>query len=140
MKKECSYCNDSEDIIYILYECEVNTDLWGGFLIISAIRRFFAGFLRCDSRTIMKSFLKKIACEFSGNFVQFLCKFPVNSRAIFFEKRLHYCTTIAPQKSCERPANRRAASDEKPTHGIFLGNMSIYLLIINILYFIMVWI
>ena len=33
----------------------------GGFLIrrISAIRRFFAGFLRCDSRTIMKSFLKK---------------------------------------------------------------------------------
>ena len=79
-------------------------------------RRFFAGFLRCDSRTIMKSFLKKIACEFSGNFVQFLCKFPVNSRAIFLEKRLHYCTTIAPQTSCEKPANRRAASDEKPTH------------------------
>ena len=41
MKKECSYCNDSEDIIYILYECEVNTDLWGEFLIrrSSAIRR-----------------------------------------------------------------------------------------------------
>ena len=29
-----------------------------------------------------------------------------------FEKRLHYCTTIAHQKSCEKPANRRAASDE----------------------------
>ena len=69
MKKECSYCNDSEDIIYILYECEVNTDLWGEFLIrrSSAIRRFFAGFQRCDSRTIMKSFLKKIVREFTGN-------------------------------------------------------------------------
>ena len=33
----------------------------------------------------------------------------------FFEKQLHYCTTIAPHKSCEKPANRRAASDEKPT-------------------------
>ena len=43
----------------------------------------FAGFLRCDNRTIMKSFLKKIAREFSGNFVGFLCKFPVNSWAIF---------------------------------------------------------
>ena len=35
----------------------------------------------------------------------------------FFEKRLHYCTIIAPQKSCDKPANRRAASDEKPTPG-----------------------
>ena len=54
---------------------------WGGFLIrrSSAIRRFFAGFLRYDSRTIMKSFLKKIACEFLGNFVRSFCKFPVNS-------------------------------------------------------------
>ena len=58
---------------------------WGGFLIrrSSAIRRFFPGFLRCDNRTIMKSFLKKIVHEFSGNFVGFLCKFSVNSRAIF---------------------------------------------------------
>ena len=48
-----------------------------------AIRRFFAGFLRCDNRTIMKSYLKEIAREFSGNFVGFLCKFPVNARAIF---------------------------------------------------------
>ena len=95
----------------------------GGFLIrrSSAIRRFFAGFLRCDSRTIMKSFLKKIAREFSGNFVRFLCKFSVNLRAIIWKnefKRLNYCTTIAPQKSCEKPANRRAASDEKPTPGV----------------------
>ena len=28
IKKECSYCNDSEDIIHMLYECEVNTDIW----------------------------------------------------------------------------------------------------------------
>ena len=33
----------------------------------------------------------------------------------FFEKRLPYFTTIAPQKSCEKPANPRAAFDEKPT-------------------------
>ena len=57
----------------------------GGFLIrrSSAIRRFFAGFLRCASRTIMKSFFKKIACKFTENFVRSLCNFPVNSRAIF---------------------------------------------------------
>ena len=57
----------------------------GGFLIrrSSAIRRFFAGFRRCDSRTIMKSFLKKIDYKFSEKFVRFLYKFPVNSRAIF---------------------------------------------------------
>ena len=62
----------------------------GGFLIrrSSAIRRFFAGFLRCDNRTIMKSFLKKIARKFTGNFVGFLCKFPVNSRAIFLRSDL----------------------------------------------------
>ena len=36
----------------------------------------------------------------------------------FFEKRLHYCTIIARQKSCDKPANRRAASDEKPTPGL----------------------
>ena len=59
---------------------------WGGFLITrsSAIRRFFAGFLRCDSRTIMKSFLKKITREFTGNLHKNRTKFPENSRAIFF--------------------------------------------------------
>ena len=58
---------------------------WGGFLVrrSSAIRRFIAGFLTYDNRTIMKSFLKKIAPEFSGNFGGFLCKFLINSRAIF---------------------------------------------------------
>ena len=40
---------------------------------------------------------------------------------IFFEKRLHYCTTNAPQKSCEKPANRRAESDENPTPGHSTG-------------------
>ena len=113
--------------------------MWGGFLIrrSSAIRRFFTGFLRCDSRTMMKSFLIKIARKFTGNLHKNLTKFPENSRSIFFEKRLHYGTTIAPPKSCEKPANRRAASDEKPTHAIFLGSMSIYLLIIKhiILYY-----
>ena len=56
----------------------------GGFLIrrSSAIRRFFAGFLRCDSRTIMKSFLKKIARKFTGNLHKNCIKFPENSRAI----------------------------------------------------------
>ena len=28
IKKECSYCNDIEDIIHMLYEYEVNTDIW----------------------------------------------------------------------------------------------------------------
>ena len=57
----------------------------GGFLIrrSSAIRRLFAGLLRCDNRTIMKSYRKEIARKFSGHFVGILCKFPVNSRAIF---------------------------------------------------------
>ena len=44
----------------------------------------------------------QISCEFASD---------------FFEKRLHYCTTIALQISCDKPANRRAASDEKPTPG-----------------------
>ena len=68
-----------------MYSCRKYSISRGGFLIrrSSAIRRFIAGFLKCDNRTIMKSFLKKIACEFSGNFVGFLCKFPVNSQAIF---------------------------------------------------------
>ena len=47
-------------------------------------------------------------------------KFTENFRATVFEKRLHYCTTIEPQKYCEKPANRRAASDEKPTPDIKL--------------------
>ena len=59
----------------------LNILIWGGFLIrrSSAIRRF----LRCDSRTIMKSFLKKIAHEFTGNLYKDRTKFPENSQAIF---------------------------------------------------------
>ena len=34
--------------------------------------------------------------------------------------KLHYCTIIALQKPCEKPANRRAASDEKPTPDLYL--------------------
>ena len=49
----------------------------------SAIHMFFAKFLKCDSRTIMKSLLTKIARKFSGNFVRLLCKFHVNSQTIF---------------------------------------------------------
>ena len=67
---------------------DFKAEIRGGFLIrrSPAIRRFIAGFLRCDNRTIMKSFLKKIACEFSGNFVRCVCKFPVNSRSDSFDK------------------------------------------------------
>ena len=60
-------------------------EIWGGFLIrhSSAIRRFIAGFLKCDSRTIMKLFFKKIARELTGNLHKHPTKFPENSRAIF---------------------------------------------------------
>ena len=99
----------------------------GRFLIrgSSAIRWFFAGFLRCDSRTIRKSFLKKIACDISGNFVRILCKFPVDSRAISF--RNDFIIVQSPQKSCEKPAYCRVASDEKTTPEV---TMQIYLTII----------
>ena len=57
----------------------------GGFLIrrSSAIRRFIAGFLKCNSRTIMKSFPQKIAGELTGNLHKHPTKFSENSRAIF---------------------------------------------------------
>ena len=93
---------------------------WVGFSSDALLR--FAGFLRCDSLTIMQSFLKKIAPEFSENFMRFLCKFPEHS----LEKPLHYCTTIALQESCEKPANRRGASDEKPTPGVDLDYTCTY--------------
>ena len=59
-------------------------DSRGGFLIrrSSAIRRFIAGFLKCVSRTIMKSFLKKFARELTGSLHKNPTKFPDNSRAI----------------------------------------------------------
>ena len=57
----------------------------GRFLIkrSSAIRKFFAGFLRCDSRTIINSFLKKNAREFTEKLPKNRPGFPENSRAIF---------------------------------------------------------
>ena len=87
--------------------------IWGGFLIrrSSAIHRFFAGFLRCDSRTIMKSFLKKIVCEFTGNLHKNRTKCPENLRAIFVSNDF----IIVRLSHFRNPANRRAASDEKPT-------------------------
>ena len=58
---------------------------WGGFLIrrSSAIRMFIAGLLKSDSRTIMKSFLKKIALELTENLHKNPTKLPENSRVIF---------------------------------------------------------
>ena len=88
-----------------------------GFSSDAALRfaSFLPRFLMCNSCTIMKSFLKIIAHVFASKFraifVQIFCEFASD----FFEKRLHYCATIASQKSCEKPANRRAASDDKPT-------------------------
>ena len=54
--------------------------------------------------------------------MQIYCQFASD----FVEKRLHYCTTIALQKSCDKPANRRAASDEKPTPEIIRKFESVY--------------
>ena len=89
---------------------------WGGFLIrrSSAIRRFFARFSRCDSHTIMKSFLKKIACEFTGNLHKNCMKFPENLRAIFLRNDF----SIVRLSHLEKPANRRGAPDEKSTPGL----------------------
>ena len=84
-----------------------------GFSSDAALR--FAGFLRCDSRTIMKSFLKKNPLANSQDICIKIAQNFLRIQERFFEKLLHYCTTIAPQKSCEKPANRRAACDEKPT-------------------------
>ena len=71
----------------------------------------------------------QVSCEFASD---------------FFEKRLHYCTTIAPQKSCEKAANRRAASHVKPTSDTLCSpdllvlyrrqsNDMIYLILLSIL-------
>ena len=60
----------------------------------------------------MKSFLKKIAREFPENFVGFLCKFPVNSRAIFLRNdftivRLpHFRNTIPRLVGPSRPSTQ----------------------------------
>ena len=77
------------------------TKLRSGVNFSSDAARRFAGFLRCDSRTIMKSFLKKKSLANSQETCIKIARSFLRSRERFFEKRFHYCTTIAPQKSCE---------------------------------------
>ena len=48
---------------------------------------------------------------FRAIFLRIFCEIAVR----FFKKRFYYRAIIARQKSCEKLANRRAASDEKPT-------------------------
>ena len=48
---------------------------------------------------------------FRAIFLQIFCEIAVR----FFKKCFYYRAIIARQKSCEKLANRRAASDEKPT-------------------------
>ena len=48
---------------------------------------------------------------FRAIFLRIFCEIAVR----FFKKRFYYRAIIAHQKSCEKLANRRAASDEKPT-------------------------
>ena len=52
----------------------------------------------------------------------------------FFEKGLHYPTTIAPQKSCGKPANRRGVSDEKSTLVIQVSHIECILLMSYIMF------
>ena len=51
---------------------------------------------------------------FRAIFLRIFCEIAVR----FFKKRFYYRAIIAHQKSCEKLANRRAASDEKPTPGL----------------------
>ena len=64
----CDLCN-SYDLIFL-------QEIRGGFLIrrSSAIRKFFAGFLTCDYRTIIKAFLKKSHCDFAENSQEYRTK------------------------------------------------------------------
>ena len=61
----------------------------------------------------MKSFLKKVAGKLTGNLHKNPPKFPENSRAIFLRNDF----LIVRLSHLRNPANRRAASDEKPTPG-----------------------
>ena len=62
----------------------------------------------------MKSFLKIIARELTGNLHKNPTKLPENSRAIFLRNDF----IIVRLLHLRNPANRRAASDEKPTPDI----------------------
>ena len=57
---------------------------------------------------------------FRAIFLRIFCEIAVR----FFKKRFMYRAIIARQKSCEKLANRRAASDEKPTPGFFFNKGS----------------
>ena len=52
---------------------------------------------------------------FRAIFLRIFCESAVR----FFKKRFYYRAIIARQKSCKKLANRRAASDEKPTPDVF---------------------
>ena len=94
-----------------------------GFSSDTALRfaGFSAGFVRCNSHTIMKSFLKKIALEFTGNLHTNRTKLPENSRAVLLRNDF----IIVRLSHLRNPANRRAASDEKPTPGVFPRQLKI---------------
>ena len=69
----------------------------------------------------MKSFLKKIALEFTGNLHTNRTKLPENSRAVLLRNDF----IIVRLSHLRNPANRRAASDEKPTPGVFPRQLKI---------------
>ena len=102
-----------------------------GFLIrrSSAIRRFIAGFLKCDIRTIMKSFLKKIVRKLTGNLHKNPTKFPENSRAVLLRNDF----IIVRLSHLRNPANRRAASDEKPTPDVPVHSSIKTLIVISLI-------
>ena len=64
------------------YHAQVGSLTTGVGLSSDAALRF-AGFLTCNNRTIVKSFLKKIARELIGNLHKNPPKFPENSRTFF---------------------------------------------------------
>ena len=63
---------------------------------------------------------------FRAIFLRIFCEIAVR----FFKKRFYYRAIIARQKSCEKLANRRAASDEKPTPGVKLCYLYVIICII----------
>ena len=62
---------------------------------------------------------------FRAIFLRIFCEIAVR----FFKKCFYYRAIIAHQKSCEKLANRRTASDEKPTPGVALGTFTFFVLI-----------
>ena len=71
----------------------------------------------------MKSFFKKIARELTGNLHKNPTKFSKNSRAI----SLRYDFIIVRLSHLRNPANRRAASDEKPTPELEIKGFNLFI-------------